>query len=137
MQSFDHPKSVATFPNPCPELFADVPCVRCFPESRRCCRWPCPARAGAIRASFRQSVCDAWKTVIQFRRYAFDLKIAARLVFNLITESHQFARQFVIINILDKFLRGEHFAILQRLPFLFDGIKCCVEHDAMTVQVRV
>ncbi len=77
------------------------------------------------------------KFINQVRRNALDFKIAARFVFNAISEFHQFARQFVVINIFDKFLRGEHFAILQRLPFLFDGIKRGIEHDAMAVQVRI
>ena len=73
----------------------------------------------------------------QFRRDTFDLKIAARFVFNLITKLHQFAGQFMVIDILDKLLGGEHLMVLQCLPLLLDRIKRGVEHDAMTVQVRV
>lgn len=75
------------------------------------------------------------KSFNQPRRDTLDLKITTRFVFNLITTLQQFAGQFMVINILDKLLGGEHFVVLQRLPLLFDRIKRGVEYDAVSVQM--
>ena len=73
----------------------------------------------------------------EIRRDALDFKITTRFVFDLVAQFNQRARQFVVINIFHELLRRDHLVILQRFPFFLDGIKCSVEQDAMTMQVRV
>ena len=51
------------------------------------------------------------ETRLQFTGHAFDFKIAARLVFNLVAELPQVAGEFVVINIFGKFPRLQHFII--------------------------
>ena len=43
----------------------------------------------------------------------------------------------MVINVFNELLRHEHVVVLERLPLFLDRIKGRVEHDAMTVQMRV
>ena len=77
------------------------------------------------------------KAVAEFLGDAFDLKITADPVANRITERTQFAGEFMVISVLGEFSGAKQLVILKRLPAVFDGIKGCVEDNAMGMQMRV
>src|SRR5439155_8923130 len=66
-----------------------------------------------------------------------DLKIAARMVADRVSEPANIFGQFMIIHILHVLAGTEHVVVLQRLPTAFSGVEAGVEHDAMGVQMRV
>src|SRR5208283_3160499 len=77
------------------------------------------------------------KSLAQFLRDAFDLKITARPVSYLVAERPKVAGEFVIIDILGKFSGAKKLVIFQRLPAVFHRVKRGVENNAVRVQMRV
>ena len=70
-------------------------------------------------------------------RDAFDLKITARPVSDLIAERPKVAGEFVIIDILGKLSGAKKLVIFQRLPAVFHRVKRGVENNAVRVQMRI
>ena len=64
-------------------------------------------------------------------------KSSARAVANAVAELRQFARQFVVIGVLDEFPGTQKFVVLERFPALLGWVERRVEDDAMGVQMRV
>ena len=131
------PQHLQRFQTDVPNLPSPFPVRDVFTDRRNVAlslfRFPCQQFSRSLVNLF----APFGKPFDQLRRDAFDFKIAARPVLNLITELHQCARQFVIIDIFHELLRREHFVILKCFPFFLDRVERGVEQDAVTVQVRV